>query len=65
VLSAVPPQAKQTVANVANQAFASGLNELFTVGAVLAFAGAVLAALLVRQRDFVPQQGAETAPAAA
>jgi predicted MFS family arabinose efflux permease len=65
VLTAVPPQARETVARVANDAFASGLNELFTVCAVVAFAGAVLAAIMVRQRDFVPQHGPEAAPAAA
>jgi EmrB/QacA subfamily drug resistance transporter len=69
VLQAVPPQARQTVARVARSAFVDGLNELFLVAAIVALAGALLAAVLVRQRDFV-QAGAgpgqvEASPAAA
>jgi EmrB/QacA subfamily drug resistance transporter len=37
----------------ARDAFISGLNELFVIGAVVAFAGALLAFVLVRQSDFV------------
>jgi EmrB/QacA subfamily drug resistance transporter len=66
VLSAVPPQARTLVSHVADQAFVSGLNELFAVAALVAFVGAVLAGVLVRQRDFLPAPGsAEAAPAAA
>jgi EmrB/QacA subfamily drug resistance transporter len=65
VLSAVPEQARAQVKTVANDAFISGLNELFLVGAGIAIVGAVLAAVLVRQRDFVAQGGAEAAPVAA
>jgi EmrB/QacA subfamily drug resistance transporter len=54
--SAVPPQFRGKVVGVAHDAFVSGLNELLIVGAVVAFAGALLALLLVRQRDFVPSQ---------
>jgi len=50
---AVPPQARELVADAAHRAFIDGLNEIFVVAAVLAFAGAVLALLLVRRRDFV------------
>jgi EmrB/QacA subfamily drug resistance transporter len=64
VIESVPAQVRDSVQQVADQAFVSGLNELFTVGAIVAFAGAVLAALLVRQRDFLPT-GAEAAPAPA
>jgi hypothetical protein len=57
------------VGHVARDAFASGLNVLFVISAIVAFAGAVLGALLVRERDFVghQQQAAEpeTAEAAA
>src|SRR5205807_9718279 len=53
VLSAVPPQFRGTVSHAANQAFVSGLNELFIVASVTALVGAVLAAVLIRQRDFV------------
>jgi EmrB/QacA subfamily drug resistance transporter len=62
VLAAVPPQLRGTVSHAANQAFISGLNELFIVASVTAFVGAVLAAVLVRQRDFVVSSyDAETA----
>lgn len=54
---AVPPQARELVAEAARRAFIDGLNEILIVAAVVAFAGAVLALLLVRRRDFV------TAPA--
>jgi hypothetical protein len=50
---AVPPQARELVASAARNAFIDGLNEIFVVAAVVAFAGAVLALLLVRRRDFV------------
>jgi EmrB/QacA subfamily drug resistance transporter len=62
-LASVPAQAKDVVQHAATHAFVSGLNELFVIGAVLAFAGAVLTFLLVRQRDFVGH--AQEAPAAA
>jgi EmrB/QacA subfamily drug resistance transporter len=47
-----------------DHAFITGLNELFLIGAVVAFAGALFAFLLVRQDDFVghARQSAE-APA--
>jgi EmrB/QacA subfamily drug resistance transporter len=43
--------------------FTSALNDLFLVGAIVAFAGAVLSFLLIRQRDFLASQAAG-APAA-
>jgi EmrB/QacA subfamily drug resistance transporter len=50
--------------------FTSGLNDLFLVAALVAFAGAVLSFILIRQRDFIasgpagaPAPEAETAPA--
>jgi EmrB/QacA subfamily drug resistance transporter len=65
VLKAVPPQARQTVGHVARDAFASGLNVLLAVSAVVAFVGAALAALLVREKDLAPAQGSapQEAPA--
>ena len=53
VLHAVPAQAQAQVGQLARSAFSSGLNTLFMISAILAFAGAVLGALLVRERDFV------------
>lgn len=45
--------ASPAVQAAAKHAFISGLNELFVIGAMLAFAGALLAFVLVRQSDFV------------
>jgi hypothetical protein len=43
------PRASQLMAN----AYISGLNDILLVAAIVAFAGAGLALVLVRQRDFV------------
>jgi EmrB/QacA subfamily drug resistance transporter len=60
-------QAHGLLKQIANDAFISGLNELFLIGAIVAFAGALLALVLVRQKDFVghARQQPENAPAAA
>ena len=42
--------------------FTSALNDLFIVGAVVAIAGGVLSALLIRSSDFVAAQGRSEAP---
>jgi EmrB/QacA subfamily drug resistance transporter len=44
-------------------AFVDALNHILLIGAIVAFAGAILGAMLVRSSDFA--HGAETAPAAA
>jgi EmrB/QacA subfamily drug resistance transporter len=53
VLAAVPAQARATVDHAANHAFVSGLSDLFAIAAVVAFVGAALALVLVRQSDFI------------
>jgi MFS family permease len=60
-------QASGPLKQIAHDAFISGLNELFLIAAIVAFAGALLGFVLVRQSDFVghANQGAESAPAAA
>jgi EmrB/QacA subfamily drug resistance transporter len=58
VLSAVPANARETVAHAAREGFLAGLNEILVVAAVLAFAGATLAAVLVREQE-VERQPAE------
>jgi hypothetical protein len=65
-LGPVPPQARGLVAHAARHAFVTGLADLFVIGAVVAFAGAALAFVLVRQEDFVApaHQGAGAAAAA-
>jgi EmrB/QacA subfamily drug resistance transporter len=50
-LAAVPPDAQQAVATAAGEGFLAGLNEVLVIGALLSFAGAVLAAWLVRERE--------------
>jgi EmrB/QacA subfamily drug resistance transporter len=59
----VPKAQQGLVQHAATHAFVSGLNELFLIGAVLAFVGAALTFVLVRQRDFVGH--AQQSPAAA
>jgi EmrB/QacA subfamily drug resistance transporter len=50
-LAAVPPGSRETVSNAAGQGFLTGLNDVLTLGALLCFAGAVLALWLVRERE--------------
>ena len=50
-LAGVPHQAQGALRNAAEQGFLHGLNEILALGAILAFAGSVLALLLVRERD--------------
>jgi EmrB/QacA subfamily drug resistance transporter len=57
------PPARRAIMEAAPDAFVSGLNDIFLVGAVLAFTGAVLAIVLIRQRDFVEGVPAEAAAA--
>ena len=57
-----PRDALAEAASLAHSAFISGLNEILLVAAFVLFAGAILAFVLVRQRDFVasaPQAAAE------
>ena len=64
-IRSVPPSARGAVAAAARQGFVTGLNEILIVGAVLALAGAALALVLVRTRDFVALPAAGEAAAAA
>jgi EmrB/QacA subfamily drug resistance transporter len=50
-LAAVPPQAQHQVSTAANQGFLAGFNDVLVLGALLSFAGAVLALWLVRERE--------------
>src|SRR5512133_1823433 len=50
-LAAVPPQARQGVEHAAREGFLAGFNDVLILGAVVCFAGAVLALWLVRERD--------------
>jgi EmrB/QacA subfamily drug resistance transporter len=64
-LAAVPAAGRPTVEHAIKVAFTSGLNDILLLGAIIAFAGAVLGLLLVRGRDFLVHPGAEPAAAAA
>jgi len=50
-ISALPQQAQETARNAAEQGFLHGLNEILVLGAILSFAGSVLALWLVRESD--------------
>jgi EmrB/QacA subfamily drug resistance transporter len=50
-LAAVPPGSRETVSHAAGQGFLTGLNDVLTLGALLCFAGAVLALWLVRESE--------------
>jgi EmrB/QacA subfamily drug resistance transporter len=62
VVGEAPPGARGAVMAAARDAFIHGLNEILLVAAIVAFVGAVLSFVLVRQSDFVVPAG-EPAPA--
>ena len=53
LLAGLPPASRGQVAAAIRSGFAAGLNDVVLVTAVLAFAGALCALLLIRPRDFV------------
>ena len=64
VIHAAPPQARGAVGRIAKESFIHGLNELFVIAAIVAFAGAASALVLVRTRDYVVSRAQpEGAPA--
>jgi len=65
--AAAPAPQRQAVSEAARTAFIGGLNDILVIAAVVAFAGALLALVLVRQSDFLPApEGApQPEPAAA
>jgi len=64
-LGAVPPQSRETVSHAAREGFLAGFNNVLTLAAVVAFAGALLALWLVRERDIErdPVEAEEPEPA--
>jgi EmrB/QacA subfamily drug resistance transporter len=54
-LAAVPPGSRQAASDAAREGFLAGLNDVLTLGALVSFAGAVLALWLVRERDIERQ----------
>ncbi len=65
VTDAVPAPARAEVGRVTTEAFVGALNTLLLIGSVTALIGGVLAAVLVRPRDFVAQDAPAEAPAEA
>jgi hypothetical protein len=64
VIASAPAAARPQLTQAIDAAFSGGLNDLFLVAAVVAFAGAALALALVRRSDFVGPGGPPPAPAA-
>jgi EmrB/QacA subfamily drug resistance transporter len=62
-LGSVPAESRARVADAAHQGFLAGLNDVLTLGALLSFAGAVLALALVRESEIerapVPEERPE------
>ena len=60
---AIPSKAgSATLLHAYRVGFSCTLNELLVIGAILAFAGSLLALALVRQKDFVPSYAGDGAP---
>ena len=53
LLHSLPPERRAVAAHVARTAFTGALNDVLLIAAIVALAGAALAAVLVRTRDFV------------
>ncbi|MDX6513659.1 MAG: hypothetical protein QOE36_3163, partial [Gaiellaceae bacterium] len=62
-LHSLPPGARQPIATAATSAFVGALNQIFLAGAIVAFAGAALALLLIRGGDLAQTRGDAPAPA--
>jgi hypothetical protein len=62
--SAVPGPARNVLLHAYRIGFSHTFNELMVIGAVIAFVGAVLTLVLVRQRDFVHNMVGAPAPGA-
>jgi EmrB/QacA subfamily drug resistance transporter len=60
-LATVPAQARQALSDAAREGFLTGLNDVLMLGAMLSFAGAVLALWLVRERE-IERQPTEPEP---
>ncbi|HUZ29851.1 MAG TPA: MFS transporter [Solirubrobacteraceae bacterium] len=65
VLASVPAPQRAQVSVAIHSAFASAMNDILLVGGIIALAGAALALVLVRSRDFVTYQPPQPAAAPA
>ena len=62
-IAAAPPQTRGFLGDAAQQAFVSGLNEIFVIAGVTALVGAALSLVLIRARDLhVAQEQGTGAP---
>jgi predicted MFS family arabinose efflux permease len=52
LIAKLPPQARQTVGMITRGAFATGLNSILLVAAIIAFVAGVISLLTIRSRDF-------------
>jgi EmrB/QacA subfamily drug resistance transporter len=60
VLATVPPASRGATALALRSSFASGLNDLLYITAVLALVGGVCAMLLIRSKDFFKRDGSQS-----
>ena len=63
-MHSVPPHLRGMAGGAAKSGFVDGLNTILLIGAVIAFAAAVLTLVLIRQRDFVGIHQAQPGDAA-
>ena len=62
VIQAAPAGVRDQLAAVATSSFVDALNHITMIGACVAFASAALCFVLIRQRDFVEQEGPPPGP---
>ncbi len=62
-LAQVPPHLRHTVAEAGREGFLAGFNDVITLGALVAFAGAIAAFALVRERDIEREEPEPEEPA--
>ena len=61
-IATTPPGLRGQLAAVSTSSFVGGLNDILLIAAVIAFAGAALGLVLIRQRDFVDSSPPEAVP---
>jgi hypothetical protein len=64
-IESAPAGAHDAVVEAANRAFIDGINDLFIIAALVAFAGAAAALVLVRSSDLLAEGPPEAAPSPA
>jgi EmrB/QacA subfamily drug resistance transporter len=59
-LTGLPPEQQAIAMAAVQQSFATSLNDILLIGAALAFVSAVFALVLIRSKDFVSEENADT-----